>query len=76
MIPCANCKTPTEAGKPCPNPDCEPPKSPCCGYRPWHEKARCPRCDPRPEEQLTRDELDEIHDAVERSFQSELGGAA
>ena len=45
MIPCADCRTPTEAGKPCPNPDCAPPSCPGCHRTPWHERvARCPDC--------------------------------
>ena len=43
-IPCADCRTPTYAGKPCPNPDCEPPSCPGCGHRPWHDRAICPDC--------------------------------
>lgn len=44
-IPCANCGTGTDAGRPCPNPDCAPPSCPDCGRTPWHERVvRCPDC--------------------------------
>jgi hypothetical protein len=44
MIACTNCGTGTNAGKPCPNPNCQPPKCPGCGRRPWHDLAICPDC--------------------------------
>lgn len=78
MIPCVDCKTPTEAGRPCPNRDCEPPTCPDCGYRPWHDRAVCPECQPGPDA-LTVEEIEEIDAQAEastqRRFGHELGGA-
>lgn len=46
------CRKPRPAGRPEPCPNEAKHINPCCpkcGYEPWHERARCPRCDPRPE---------------------------
>jgi len=44
MIRCTDCRTEGPAGKPCPNPSCEPPSCPGCGRMPWHDRAICPDC--------------------------------